>query len=360
MKLKDVGEFELIELMARSFRRDAAEFRGGIGSRGLTLGIGDDAAIWSSPASGFTIATADAMIEGTHFTTATTSWYDLGWKAMSSNISDIAGMGGIPLYALAVLGTAGSQRVDDILQLCKGMDDAARLFGVSVVGGDTVSSPLTMISITLIGETLGGRDAEGSLPVLSRSSARAGDSIAVTGRLGSSAGGLELLLRDPLAVPERYLPLLDAHRHPLPRVREGQLLVQAGVRCGMDLSDGLAGDLMRICKASGVAARVQPERLPMDPLLVEAFGKDAARLALSGGEDYELLCVGPSDVVDGARKILADHGTTLTVVGRIVEATEGAAPLMLVGADGSLSPLGTSGWEHFVANGGTGDGAARD
>src|SRR5512133_3618499 len=104
MKLKESGEVELIDRMARVFRRDVPiPHRGNGHGRRLVVGIGDDAAIWRNPASGFTIATTDAMVEGIHFTSQTTNWYDLGWKAMASNISDIAGTGGLPLYALATL-----------------------------------------------------------------------------------------------------------------------------------------------------------------------------------------------------------------------------------------------------------------
>lgn len=348
MKLKDIGEFELIELMARTFRREPLEFLDTAAFHGLTLGIGDDAAVWSAPTDSYTIATADAMVEGTHFTLATTRWYDLGWKAMASNVSDIAGMGGIPLYALAVLGTSGEQVVDDVLEACRGMADLASRFGASVVGGDTVSSPLTMLSVTLIGMTVGGKDASGNLPILTRSAARPGDSIAVTGSLGSSAGGLELLLADHRAIPEQFAPLVDAHSRPMPRVREGRLLVEAGVRCGMDLSDGLAGDLKRICRASGVAARIEVDKLPIQPLLVNAFGDRAREFALSGGEDYELLCVAPLDVLRRAKRSLEAEGTPLTIVGTVTETVAGQPPLMLQGQNGRLYAPSRAGWDHFA------------
>ena len=357
MKLKDVGEFELIELMAKRFRREPSDFLSTDAFQSVQIGIGDDAAVWGSPPSGFTIATTDAMVEGTHFTTATAGWYDLGWKAMASNVSDIAGMGGIPLYALAVLGASGDKDVDDILRLCEGMADAAEQSGVSVVGGDTVSSPLTMIGITLIGATAGGRDSGGNLPILSRSAARPGDGIAVTGTLGASAGGLELLLKDHLAVPEKYIPLAQAHARPVPRVREGQLLVEAGVRCGMDLSDGLTGDLKRICRASGVSAQIDVDSLPIQSILRDAYGERAVEFALSGGEDYELLCVAPLDVLSKASAALEGLGTRLTVVGKITQAVEGQ-PLMLSGQDGKLYAPPRSGWEHFTAGGGSGGSAA--
>ncbi len=351
MKLKDLGEFDLIDRMAAAFRRDRTAGAGvATASSQVAVGIGDDAAVWrNSP--GFTIATTDAVVEGIHFTSSTTGWYDLGWKAMASNISDIAGMGGVPRYALAVLGARADLEVDEALDLCRGMADLAERFDTAVVGGDTVSSPVTMVTITVLGEALPCQEESLPLPLLSRFTARPGEAVAVTGRLGSSAGGLELLLKGQRPIPERFLPLLEAHRLPMPRVREGQLLVSAGVRCGMDLSDGLAGDLTRICRASGVAAQLELERLPVNPLLREAFGERAVDLALSGGEDYELLCIAPPDILARARLMLKSVGADLTTVGRVIEAKPGLTPVTLIDAAGRTFAPRRLGWEHFTSGG---------
>lgn len=351
MKLREIGEFELIERMARIFRQEgAAAAKAAAAFSRLSLGIGDDAAVWEDSAGRYTIATTDAMVEGVHFTRTTTHWYDLGWKAMASNLSDIAGMGGIPRYALAVLGASGDMEVESVLEICRGMADVAGRFGAAIAGGDTVSSALTMVSVTLIGETIGGKRPDGSLPILSRSEARPGDLIAVTGQLGSSAAGLELLLQYEGDVPEEYAPLVEAHRRPMPRVEEGQQLVQAGIRCGMDLSDGLMGDLTRVCRASGVSARVEVEEIPMHPLLRERFGPKALDLAVSGGEDYELLCVAPEDAVARAQSLLHSAGKSLTVVGRILEPRAEEPPVMLVDAQGRAYLTNRLGWEHFTAD----------
>ena len=351
MRLRDIGEFDLIERMAQIFQRDDAVVAGAAAAFSrLAVGVGDDAAVWEGSAGKYTIATTDAMVQGVHFTPATTNAYDLGWKAMASNISDIAGMGGIPRYALAVLAATKDQDVEDVLDLCRGMATVAARFGTAVVGGDTVSSPLTMLTITVIGETIEGRRPDGTPPVLSRFAGRPGDLVAVTGRLGSSAGGLELLLHPERPLPQRFAPLVEAHRRPVPRVREGQLLVEAGMRCGMDISDGLTGDLKRICTASGVSALVQVDRLPIDPLLWEAFGETAIDFALSGGEDYELLCCGPAETMDEARLLLHSAGTDLTVVGRLLERDPARPPVVLVDAEGRTYEPRRSGWEHFTAD----------
>jgi len=352
MRLKEIGEFELIERMARIFQQDGAAVANAAAAFSrLVVGIGDDAAVWRESSSQYTMSTTDAMVEGVHFTCATTDWYDLGWKAMASNISDIAGMGGIPRYALVVLGASGELEVTNVLDLCRGMADLAGRFGAAIIGGDTISSPLTMVSITVLGEAVRGQDRGGAPPILRRSAACPGDWIAVTGRLGSSAGGLELLLKGSGRVDAQFAPLAEAHRRPVPRVEEGQLLVSAGVRCGMDLSDGLIGDLTRICRASGVSALVEVDKLPVDPLLREAFGERAVELALSGGEDYELLCAAPAEILSEAQLLLHRAGVDLTVVGTIVDRDLERAPVMLCEADGQLRMPTRKGWEHFTSNG---------
>lgn len=351
MRLRDIGEFELIERMAPIFGNAGAV----VGSTTaafsrLALGIGDDAAVWEEAAGVFSIATTDALVEGVHFTHETTSWYDLGWKAMASNVSDIAGMGASPRFALVVLGAHGDKEVEDVLEMCRGMADVAGRFGAGVVGGDTVSSPLTMISVTLLGEAAGSRRSDGSLPILSRFAARPGDILAVTGRLGSSGGGLELLLKDAAAVPGRLMPLVEAHRRPMPRVQEGRMLVEAGVRCGMDLSDGLVGDLARICRASKVSAVVDVGRLPLDPLLRDSFGPRAVDLALTGGEDYELLCAAPAEVLSRAQLLLKSAGGALTPVGRVMEPGSESPRVKLTESTGKIYVPTRSGWEHFTTN----------
>jgi len=352
VKLREIGEFELIGRMAAVFQSgglEAASLRPRF--PGLAVGIGDDAAVWKSSGGVHTVATIDAMVEGVHFTRSTTGWYDLGWKAMASNISDIAGMGATPRYALVALAAPSDEEVDDVLQLCRGMAELAERYGVLVVGGDTVSAPLVMVTITVVGETLGGLGTEDRPALLSRFAGRPGDAVAVTGRLGSSGGGLALLLKRLAPIPKSMETLLEAHRRPMPRVREGQLLVEAGVRCGMDLSDGLAGDLKRICLASGVDALVEVEKLPIDPVLRDRFGERAIDLALYGGEDYELLCAAPFQTMAKAQRLLQEVGATLTVIGRLVERDPSRPPVTLIGANGEAYAPSRSGWEHFAADG---------
>lgn len=348
MKLGELGEFELIQKMARVFHPEgAAVADAAVAFSRLDVGIGDDAAVWRPTPGRSTIATADAVVEGVHFTVETTSWYDLGWKAMAANLSDIAGMGGVPRYALAVLAIDRNRDVQDVLDLCRGMADIARRFGAAVVGGDTVSSPVTTLSITVLGESIEVNGSEAAL--LSRYAAQPGYEIAVTGTLGSSAGGLELLRGGRHGIPPELEPLVRAHCHPMPRVTEGQMLVRAGVPCGMDMSDGLVQDLTRVCLASNVSATIEPDRLPVAPLLRATFGEKAVEMALSGGEDYELLCLAPPDVMARVVSSLEAAGRSLTVVGWAEARDPSSPPVMLLDSDGNRHPPRRLGWDHFSA-----------
>ena len=328
MKVSELGEFGLVELIADVLGVDAGE-----NGRGVLLDIGDDAAAWQ-PRSDVELVTTDTMIENVHFRPETTSHLDLGWKALAINLSDIAAMGGAPRYALVSLGLSPETDAESVADLYRGMKEIGDRFGCRVIGGDTVGSPCTMINITLIGEaSRPGR-------FLRRDAARPGDLIAVTGWLGSSGAGFRVLNGDVSATPDVRARLAEAHNRPVPRVQEGQSLLNAGVLTAMDLSDGLMSDLPKICKMSGVGARVNVSALPISPDLREVFGPQATALALSAGEDYELLVTGTRDVLDRAS---AQVSIPLTVIGDVVEG-EGVT---LLDDNGDPVPAPDSGWEHF-------------
>jgi thiamine-monophosphate kinase len=141
--------------------------------------------------------------------------------------------------------------------------------------------------------------------------------------------------------------LLDAQLRPRPRVREAAALVAAGVRCAMDLSDGLLGDAAHICERSGVGAEISVQAVPVHPALAAAFAGEALGLAIGGGEDYELLCAAPAEAITRAETALAAIDTPLTVVGRLVDPPEAGSPVRLVGADGREVQFDGASWDHF-------------
>jgi thiamine-monophosphate kinase len=352
LTVRELGEFGLIDRLARVLN--------GAGRDPLRpeasgpIGIGDDAALWQPTPGRREVLTTDALIEDVHFRHRTTSWHDLGWKALAQNVSDIAAMGAVPTRAFITLGLRPDTRVADLEDLYRGMSELLRAYGFELAGGDTVSSPITIISITVVGELEG----EG----LRRAAGQAGDLLAVTGSLGGSAGGLAALeagLPGPGSMgsdPDGW-GLAAAHRLPSPRVAEALALAQVGVRCGMDLSDGLLGDSGKLAYASGLSAVIDIDNLPMSDALRRRFGAEEARhMALAGGEDFELLVAAPPDVMARALALVAERNDVpdieierwlrpLTVVGRLEEGPPGQVTVLDQHGQPIQPPR--SSWDHF-------------
>ena len=313
--------------------------KSGINSEGVILGIGDDAAAWHGD-DRIELATTDTMVQGVHFTLDTTTWWELGWKALASNLSDIAAMGGRPGYALVSLALPGDTEVESVAELYRGMVEIAREFDVSIVGGDVIASPIVVITIALVGS------AEHPDRVLTRSGALPGERIAVTGYPGSSAGGLKML-GEGLGFDQETTDFLrEAHLRPRPRIVEGQALAAAGVRAAIDLSDGLLADLAKLCESSGVGAMVELGRVPFHPSLKSAFPEDYLDLALSGGEDYELLFTASSRI---SSEVTGRLGCPATIIGEIVADEPGR--VRLIDEEGKEVKWEKGGWEHFAGGG---------
>jgi len=331
VKVSELGEFGLIDLLAKMISES-----GRATSPQLILGIGDDAAAWRSDAA-IHLVTTDSLFEGIHFTLESTPWDALGWKSLAVNLSDIAAMGGTPKYALVSLALPEDAEVDDVRALYRGMIEIAGKFQVAIVGGDTCRAPLVSLTITVFG------DADSAGKMLTRSGAKHGDKIAVTGSLGAAAGGLAMLAKKMKVNNEQDAAELSrAFLRPWPRVAEGKMLVETGVRAAIDVSDGLVADLTHICRASGVGARVEVERVSVSPALKVGFGSRALGLALSGGEDYELLFTASQDVMANVQKAAA---CPITVIGDIT--AENAGQVGLVDASGKPVHVSMAGWEHF-------------
>ncbi|SVE33714.1 uncharacterized protein METZ01_LOCUS486568, partial [marine metagenome] len=219
MQIKDLGEFGVIDLLTRMVvDQRASSSNGKTFSLDLSVDTGDDTAAWSAGAKAVTdLFTTDTMVEGVHFTRETTPWEDLGWKSLASNISDVASMGGLPTFALVTLGLPPETEVLDLESLYKGMLQISNEYGLAIVGGDMVRSPVVFITVALTGAMQGQ-------PMI-RTSARPGDLVAVTGHLGSSGGGLKLMLENPSERGEAADFLMRSHRRPRPAVAVGQSLV---------------------------------------------------------------------------------------------------------------------------------------
>jgi thiamine-monophosphate kinase len=340
--VSDIGEFALIARLQEELGDQAvAAAKLGAGSR-LLLGIGDDAAVWlgATPAQ---IATTDTLVEGVHFPPGV-PWSDLGWKSLAINVSDVAALGGTPEYALITLALPGEFLVRDVLDFYRGLAEAGRHFGVVVAGGDIVRAPQFIVTVALTGRP--SLSDDGTPILLRRDAARAGDAIAVSGHLGDSAAGLRLLTESVDCPPDSADYLRRAHLRPDPPVELGRAAVAAGLRCGIDVSDGLAQDLGHVCEMSGLGAIVRADRLPVSDHLRRAFPEEATALAAAGGEDYQLLLTGPVETLED----LSRQATVpLTVVGEMVGEEE-RWPRFL-DSRGQEIALPVAGWDHFAARG---------
>ena len=341
MLVRDVGEFGVIERLNRMVAGRGAGNEA-VRAFPLLVDTGDDTAAWQS-GEARELFTTDTMVEGVHFTRETTPWRELGWKAIASNISDVASMGGLPTYALITLGLPPETHVDDIEEMYRGMLDIGRGYGMGVVGGDIVRSPVFFVTTALTGVTW--------RPPLLRSCARPGDAVAVTGWLGSSAGGLRLMLdpelaQGPDATSRAAGFLREAHRRPIPAVQAGQILSEMEIETAMDVSDGLVDDLGKLCAASGVSARVSASAVPVHPLLRQQFPGEFLPLALGGGEDYVLLFAGPPEVVG---QLIPKLGKGSAVIGTVVPPDElgGSGRVAVVDDAGRELSLSDGGWDHF-------------
>ncbi len=337
-RIRDVGEFALIELLAASL---PAEVRAGTD---LELGIGDDAAVWQPAPGERVVVTTDSLIEDVHFRRDWTDWESLGHKSLAVNVSDLAAMGAIPRLAVVSLGLDGTERVGDLQAFYRGLGALARRYKMAIAGGDIVRSPRGMVvHVTALGETRGRR-------VLTRSGANVDDLIGVTGTLGASAAGLRLLgldAADPRRGAATSDQLIGAHLKPEPRVTLGATLLEHGATSAMDLSDGLLGDLPKILAASGVGARVDEAAVPVAAAVRALFPGEWVDMALRGGEDYELLFTAPRHTWDAIEAAARTLGGSVTAIGEIVAGEAGLQAIELVGRDGTPRTVSSGAFDHF-------------
>jgi len=266
---------------------EALSERFGPAPPGVILGIGDDCAALSANGADYLLWTVDTLVEGVHFDLSYTTLTQLGWKALAVNLSDIAAMGGEPRYALLSLGWPPERDPALALELADGLAQAGREYGVAVIGGDTVASPGRLtVTITLTGAVPGQQ-------MLRRAGARVGDLIYVTDDLGEAAAGLAVLQKRPELDAALQAALAAAHLLPRPQLTAGRLLARAGLAtAAIDTSDGVASDLYHICRAGGVGAVIPAAAVPISPRVLAAapyLKADPLKLALMGGEDYQLL-----------------------------------------------------------------------
>lgn len=292
MLIEELGEFGLIERIRQKSRFGTSPY--------------DDAGVIPLENKRLLLATTDMLIEEVHFSTDLITPYEIGWRAMASNLSDIAAMGGVPTHFLVSLCLRPHTTVDFIDDLYKGMEELGTKFGLVMAGGDTNHGPCLIINITLLGEVE-------KKNLLTRKGAKDGNIIMVTGTLGGAECGLSILKRGGSGPQE----MIKRHTMPFPRVSEARIL---GTTCeinGMiDISDGLVSDLYHLLEPSGLGARIYLDKLPISSALKEkakTLGLDPIELGLYGGEEYELLFT--TKYPDSIPEI----GVPVTIIGEVTQ-----------------------------------------
>jgi thiamine-monophosphate kinase len=307
-----MGEFELLALLRDRLPAAGPQVR---------LGSGDDAAV--TVPGGAVATSVDALVEGVHFRRETASPRQIGRKALSTALSDLAAMGAAPGEAYVWLGAPQDMDEAELLEIGEGLAAVAAESGTTVAGGDLTRAPVLSLAVTVTGHAPDAGD------FVTRAGARPGDALIVTGELGGAAAGLLLIERPSAAgldIGTDADALHSRQLDPTPRLAAGRALAEAGATAMIDLSDGLAPDAGHVASASGALLLIDADALPIAPgveAVAAAAGRDPLELAASGGEDYELLAALPPEAVAPAREALAALGVALTVVGRVEAAADG-------------------------------------
>jgi thiamine-monophosphate kinase len=328
-----MGEFEFLARLRERLPEDGLKVK---------LGSGDDAAV--TVPGGATATSVDALVEGVHFRRGEAEPATIGRKALATALSDLAAMGAEAGEAYVILGVPEGHDETELLALLDGMLKLAGETGTTLAGGDLTRSPALSLAVTVVGH------ASGPDELVSRGGARPGDLIVLTGEIGGAAAG-RLLLDDPelaAAVPASLAAELRARQlDPRPRLGSGRALAATGAHAMIDLSDGVASDAGHVAAASGVALNLDAAALRLAPGVSEIAtkaGLDPLQLAVSGGEDYELLAtLAPESLEDAAARVEAAGEAALAAVG---EVAEGEGVEIRLPGGGRLE---AKGYDHFAA-----------
>lgn len=331
MEPKALGEFEFIEQIQKAFLKP---------NDSIPLGIGDDAAAIIPTAQKYSLLTTDTLIEGIHFDRRTSSFEQVGIKSIMVNVSDIAAMGGLPLFFMVSLGIPSQVTLKNLKQLYRGISKGAKTCGINLIGGNTTRTQGSFfIAISLVGEV-------SKKQMVKRSGAQLGDALYVTGTLGDAAAGLDCL-KNKLNL-KSYAKMVKRHQNPLARWKEGETLSKARIPSAMiDLSDGLTADLYHIMKKSKVGAELIAAEIPISLTLkryVKLRKVEAIEFALYGGEDYELLFSVPQEKEKKLKGLIKDGLVQASRIGAIIPKRKG---LILKSADGIARKIVPRGYDHF-------------
>lgn len=324
-----MGEFELIDKLKKILPKP---------SKNIEVGIGDDTLVARSP-KGRLLWTIDCLVENVHFDFDYFTPQEVGWKALAVNLSDIAAMGGKPLYALISLVLPQRMTEKKVLKVYEGIRDCAQWAHVDVVGGN-ISRGLKdfVIDVTVVGES--------SQPLL-RSGAKEGEGVAITGWPGLSAAGFFAFQKWGNKARQKYPTSTEQHVKPMPRIEWAQKLGRLGVTSLIDISDGLSSELYHLHQESKVGFEIEERLLPIAQEikdLSKALNKNPIELALHGGEQYELLMTFPLSKFGALSMSAQEHTIPFTLIGHTVNHSK---KVKLRNSKGNLIPIKQGGWTHF-------------
>ncbi len=324
-----IDELSALRLLKKRFKKV---------SKNVYLGIGDDAAAVKINPENLLLATTDSQVEGVHFLKELISPMDLGRKSLAVAVSDIGAMGGVPKFFLSSLGFSKEEDECFLKEMIDGFEKGAEEFKVALIGGNLSASDKLFLDITVLGEV------EPDIMV-NRSGARSGDIIYVSGTVGDSALGLRMLKIGMRSEKEGFL--ISRHISPQPRLALGRELAQKRLPTSMiDISDGLILDLEHITVENGLGAEIYIDQIPLSPeygARILDFTQDTYQLALSGGEDYELLFTSPEETREEIIRVSRRLNVKITEIGRVTD----KLPIRVIDSDGREIKVRQRGFIHF-------------
>jgi len=336
MILKKIGEFGFIKKISQGCL---------IRPSSIVKAIGDDAAAFTTDPAQLSLITTDLLVERIHFLRSAVTGFDLGYKSLAVNLSDIAAMGGTAREAFVSIAIPPDCSLDYLEAIYDGMKNLAAKFDINILGGDTTSSKDDLIINVVVYGMVAQKE------MLCRNAAKPGDIVFSTGFLGDSKAGMHLILNNIPSNSPELIKLHKAHLLPEPHLREGRFLAcRPGVHAAIDTSDGLSSDLGHIAEESGVGATLYSENLPISDSLkkfCQQFDVDPVDYALSGGEDYTLLCtIAPDEADIIAEQFKKEFSRPLFRIGEITQSNQ----LKVLLPDGTSRRIIASGWDHFKTN----------
>jgi thiamine-monophosphate kinase len=302
--------------------------------QGKIVGIGDDAAIVGVDEGFESVVCVDTMVDEVHFSQNTMKSYDIGYKALAANISDIAAMGGIPLYYLVSISIPKQWPEEELLDIYKGMKALGDQYRMDLIGGDTTSGKALVLSVFVIGKVEKGKR-------LLRSNAKPGDVVFVSGTLGDSAAGLDVLLHNHSG----WSGLIRKHQNPVPQVELGRILKEFDRVALNDVSDGIASELMEIAEASLVDIVINKDTLPLSTSMVQYKEEKALKWALTGGEDFELVGTIGAEDWSLLQKRCKDADIRISRIGEVTASGNGQ---VFMKDEDSKVILKKEGYNHFL------------